>query len=70
LKGRKFTDKKTGATLCLPAAGIIQNVRQGAYNKSRYHNYFGSVGRYWSRDRDPDNSKALNFQIGELRESL
>jgi uncharacterized protein (TIGR02145 family) len=69
LKGSKFTDKKTGASLFLPAAGFIYNVRQGAYNQSCYHDKFGSYGIYWSNGRDPDNYKAINFQTGESKSS-
>ena len=49
INGRKFTDKTTGDTLFLPAAGYREYSRGSL-------NYPGIEGRYWSSTHNPDNT--------------
>jgi len=59
LRGRKFTDKTTGNSIFLPAAGEIYNTGNGCY----YHQ-FGNVGDYWSNERYPHtNFDAIHLCI-------
>jgi hypothetical protein len=46
LQGKKFTDKTTGNSIFLPAAGIINDTGNGGC----YPEDFGSYGLYWSNE--------------------
>ena len=58
IAGREFTDKVTGNSIFLPAAGFLDNTNFGV------HSFAGSIGFYWSRTSryDSDNS-AYAFAI-------
>lgn len=52
VNGAKFTSKKNGSSIFLPAAGNFWG---------EYANYFGSTGYYWSSSQIPSHSHSAYF---------
>ena len=59
INGYRFTDKATGATLFLPAAGYRSN-------SSSALNYAGTYGYYWSSSVNGANAYYLYFTSGTV----